>query len=133
MLAHRERGQSAVELALLLPILLLIVLGCLDLSRAFQARMALANGTREGARYASLHPNADPMIVRQRTEADILAQGLEASDLRVFPPVAPEGLKGGKPIRVTAEYTLPVLTSYLFGGQPLRIAASTEMIILGGE
>ncbi|HOG47716.1 MAG TPA: TadE/TadG family type IV pilus assembly protein [Anaerolineae bacterium] len=136
MSAPRESGQSAVELAILLPVLLLIALGCLDLGRAFAVRMALANGAREGAHYASMFPLAPAgrgslTAICQETERDITAQGLSASSLRVVPS-APEGWLGGKPVKVTASYTLPMLTSYLFGGQPLIIRASSQMIIIGG-
>ncbi|MCL5110500.1 MAG: pilus assembly protein [Chloroflexi bacterium] len=46
------RGQSIVELALLLPVLLMLVLGALDLGRAFYYAAAVANATRVGAQYA---------------------------------------------------------------------------------
>jgi hypothetical protein len=46
----RQSGQDLVEFALVLPLLLLIVVGVLDLGRAFFASIAVANITREGAR-----------------------------------------------------------------------------------
>lgn len=45
----RARGQSIVELALVLPVLLLLVLAAVDLGRIFFARIAVANAAREGA------------------------------------------------------------------------------------
>jgi hypothetical protein len=47
----RQRGQDLVEFALVIPLLLLIVIGVLDLGRAFFASIAVANVAREGARY----------------------------------------------------------------------------------
>ncbi len=47
----RQRGQDLVEFALVLPLLLLIVVGVMDLGRAFFAAIAVANVAREGARY----------------------------------------------------------------------------------
>ena len=114
----------------MLPVLLLILLGCIDLGRAFSVWMALANGAREGARYASLFPKDTPEIV-SRTRADIVAEGLSVSNLRVQISV-PSGYAGGSPIIVTARYTLTLLTSFLFGGRPLVIGASTHMVIIGG-
>ncbi len=46
---RRARGQSIVELALVLPVLLLLVLAAVDLGRIFFARIAVANAAREGA------------------------------------------------------------------------------------
>lgn len=126
-----EGGQSVAELAILLPLLMLILLGCLDLGRAFGVWMTLANATREGARYVSLYPNATTAAVKSETEVDIVAAGLETDHLQVFVSL-PETGKPGHPAIVTARYSLPMLTGFLFGGQPLVISASTQMVIIGG-
>lgn len=46
------RGQALVEFALILPILVLVLLGILDLGRAVYAYSTLNNTAREGARVA---------------------------------------------------------------------------------
>jgi Flp pilus assembly protein TadG len=51
----RRRGQSTVELALTLPVLMLIVLGIVDFSRVFIAANVLTHATAGAARYASLN------------------------------------------------------------------------------
>ena len=59
MFARRHRsGQSLVELALVLPVLLLIVLVALDFGRVFFGYVTLTNATRIGANYAASHPTA---------------------------------------------------------------------------
>jgi len=45
----QRRGASAVELAIVLPLLMTIVLGTVDIGRAFTTRCALANAVRVGA------------------------------------------------------------------------------------
>lgn len=52
-LAER-RGQSLVEFALVLPILLLIVVGILEFGLAFRTYQVVTNSAREGARTAVL-------------------------------------------------------------------------------
>lgn len=47
-----SRGQSVVELALVLPLLVVLMLGLVDLSRAIQAHNIIANMSREGANLA---------------------------------------------------------------------------------
>lgn len=54
-MTHRRRGQSTVELALTLPILLLLVLGIVDFGRVFLAANVISHGAGDSARYASLH------------------------------------------------------------------------------
>jgi PKD repeat protein len=51
----RSRGQSLVEFAIILPVLLLMVLAALDLGRVFMGWVALNNAARVGANYAALH------------------------------------------------------------------------------
>lgn len=47
------RGQALVELAIILPVLLVLVLAAIDLGRIFFARITVANSAREGAYEAS--------------------------------------------------------------------------------
>lgn len=63
MKLNDQKGQALVELALLLPLLLLIVFGITEFGRAFYIKNALTNAAREGARRASVSatdPTADP-------------------------------------------------------------------------
>ena len=55
MKSRRDRGQGLVEIALVLPVFLLIVLGTIDFGRAIYIYSVMSNGAREGARYAIVH------------------------------------------------------------------------------
>jgi Flp pilus assembly protein TadG len=48
-----ERGQSLVEFALVLPMLLVVLFAIVDFGRMFQGYVSLTNATREGARMAT--------------------------------------------------------------------------------
>jgi Flp pilus assembly protein TadG len=50
----RERGAAAVEFALVLPILVVILLGIVDFGLEMNSQAIIANAAREGARTASL-------------------------------------------------------------------------------
>lgn len=50
----RDRGSVAVEFALVLPVLLLILFGVIDFGRALNAQIELTGAAREGARLAAL-------------------------------------------------------------------------------
>jgi Flp pilus assembly protein TadG len=50
----RDRGAAAVEFALLLPVLLLLVFGIIDFGRALNAQITLTQAAREGARLDAL-------------------------------------------------------------------------------
>jgi Flp pilus assembly protein TadG len=56
--ASRERGQSLVEFALILPILLLLALIAVDFGRIYLGYINLQNMARIAANFAANHPNA---------------------------------------------------------------------------
>ena len=54
-LKKSQAGQAMVELALTLPILLMLIGGIVDFGWLFYNKIALNNAAREGARYAVIH------------------------------------------------------------------------------
>jgi Flp pilus assembly protein TadG len=56
-----RRGQATVELALVLPILLLIMVGMIEFARAWNLHQALTDAVREGARRALLADASMPV------------------------------------------------------------------------
>lgn len=49
------KGQSSVEFALVLPVLILLLLGIMEFGRIFAGYLELQNAARDGARYAAIH------------------------------------------------------------------------------
>ena len=58
-----ERGAAAVEMSFVLPLLLLLVLGITDFSRALLTNITVVEAAQEGALFASYFPSGD---VQQR-------------------------------------------------------------------
>ena len=54
-LIKNERGQNMIEMALVLPILLLLLFGIIEFGRIFYSFLSINNGARAGARYAAVH------------------------------------------------------------------------------
>lgn len=52
----RRDGAAAVEFAIVLPVLLMLLLGAADFGRCFQTSIAMTNAARAGAEYGSMHP-----------------------------------------------------------------------------
>jgi Flp pilus assembly protein TadG len=71
---RREGGASIVELALIAPILVMLVMGVLDLGRAYRMQIRLENAAREGAAYAQLHPNRVDCPDGDDIKAHVLAE-----------------------------------------------------------
>ena len=56
MRKEKENGQSLVEFVLLLPVLLIILAGVLDLGRMYYTLVAPTDAAGEGAAYAAICP-----------------------------------------------------------------------------
>lgn len=57
-----EKGVAALELALILPILAILVFGIIDFGRLIHARLVVANVSREGGSLASRNINPNGLI-----------------------------------------------------------------------
>lgn len=69
---RNDDGNAAVEFALLVPVLILLVAGLIDFGRAYFTKMQLENAARAGAQYGLLHGSDDLAtiqdVVRQASE-----------------------------------------------------------------
>ena len=69
-MGHCDRGAAAVEMALVMPLLILMVMGIIDFGRIFNGEIQLSQAAREGARIAALGtPDYDVTAVTARTTA----------------------------------------------------------------
>jgi hypothetical protein len=80
-----ERGTALVEFALVLPILLVLTIAALDLSRAFLAKNVLHQAAREGVRMrvVMVEPvsSDDVSRVEERVRQVAVSGGLTPSDI----------------------------------------------------
>lgn len=134
-------AQSLVEFALILPLILVLLLGGIDLGRVFFGSVALTNASRIGANYAALYPDAwnTPGNANQRFEfaaqiaRDTAGMGCDLPS-SLPAPVFPAGKEIGDPVLVqlTCEFTLitPFMTTMLNG--PLTVHAESSFPIRSG-
>jgi Flp pilus assembly protein TadG len=118
--AEGRRGTSAVELALLLPLLLVMLLGAIDFCRLFYAYTTITNCARNGALWLSdplangtVTPSQSPYATYQAAAlAD--AQGLDPA-LTTSNITSSSGTdsNGDSIITVTVEYNWNLITSFL--------------------
>lgn len=79
---NSDRGQSVVELALTLPIIVFSLLGGADLARAYALQLAVQNGARGGAEAAAITqaPTEQLAVGRARDEMS-RTPGMDVDDL----------------------------------------------------
>jgi len=121
----RERGQSLVEFALSFGLLMIIMLGVLDLGRAFHAAMVMTNAAREGAYYGAMHPaDTDGIVahvIQEAQDSGILLGGAGVT-------VSSSGVSG-TPLVVTVEYQFPMLSFATLGTFAITLQRSAQMVI----
>jgi Flp pilus assembly protein TadG len=119
-----ESGQAMVELAVALPILLLLVFGIIDFGWLFYNKMGVENASREGARYAIV--NADSASVTADVTALAKDICLDADDTNVTLTIS------GSVAIVTVTKNVHVLTplaGIFAGGQTVEMTSTTKMRI----
>ncbi|MCE5258470.1 MAG: pilus assembly protein, partial [Chloroflexi bacterium] len=121
---EHNKGASLVEMALMLPILVLILAGVGDLGRAFHDYIVINNASREGARYASHFPDAD-VGIKQTTVNEAVSSGVAITTSQV----AIGGLNStkGNPITVTVSYPFRPILTRIIGRSVITMTARTQM------
>jgi len=149
---HHARGQSLVEFALVLPLLMIVLLFAIDFGRAFYSWVILQNASRLGANYASLNPElweVNPTVVPTEY-SDLISKDWGALDCD--PPTAPvfvdsladTSIAGQTPdtsfdvgdtVRVTLTCPFRPLTPIISGilGNSIQLVATSEFRIRSGD
>lgn len=117
----QQRGQSLVEFALMLPILLIMLMGTLDVGRMYFAYIAIHNAAGEGALYAAINPKcihasdgwecADPNNAEYRAMHESPAGTIDWRRITIeVEPADRSGLREGDPIAIIVRYEYDILT-----------------------
>lgn len=152
-MSRHDHGQSLVEVAIAMPMLLILLLGVLDVGRMYFTWLALQNAAAEAALYAAIDPNCiwpddGPRCTthnnvynrnaydRAKLESSgpgqpglIRWERIERDDVVVDFPL----LREGQPITITLYYDYdvltPIISPFLTNGK-LRIRARASQVIL---
>jgi PKD repeat protein len=134
---RRSRGQSLVEFAVILPVMLLFLAAVLDLGRIFYANITLHNAAREGAFAAAVDPDSfdagqpcntatNMVTCRVQLESKDSAVEIDAADITMScsDTGCPDQSGSTVTVGVTGEFTLITpLLSIVFGGQTIDLAS----------
>jgi len=132
-LRRGERGQSLVELAVSLTVILLLLAGAVDFSIAYFSFAAMQDAAQEGALYGSINPlDEDGIITRVRSASsnpvDLTDDGLV--DVVVTVPV--DACEGDE-LTVNVTYDYPISMPFIgaiIGSQQITLNASVTDTIL---
>lgn len=124
-ISQENKGQSMVELALVLPLILLLLLGVVEFGRMFHSYLVLTQGSREGARLAVVGESNTAVVNR----VERVTSSLDRTKIQVqVEPVEKERVRG-VPVTVTLYYQLELLLPNLFDlfPDPIVISSTTTM------
>lgn len=117
-MADADSGSATVELALMLPLIVLLLVAMAEIAVIGRSQLELVNSAREGARVAAVNPEpADAVEAAQ----DVLgAAGVHARVAVTRPQVVGEAAI----VHVTIHHRL---VPYLFGGATIDLTATASM------
>jgi len=113
-----ERGSAVVEFALVVPLILALVLGIVEIALAARTQLEVVNAAREGARQAAASP--DPADAVRAVRASLGPAGAQAR-VSVRRPDAVGRLAE---VRVSLPYRI---AAPLFGGANIDVTARAVM------
>lgn len=142
-----EKGQSLVEVAVSLPVILLILLGTFDFGMALFSYSILRDAAQEGALYASFNPGNKVQIenrarnILPRQEGEVFSSPV---DLRNTETVSVEIKVRGRAcqgvtkgvanyVEVRVSYDYPIImpfTGDIVGSDTIRLTGSASNVIL---
>ncbi|PPB48884.1 pilus assembly protein TadE [Arthrobacter pityocampae] len=107
-----DRGAVAVELALVLPVLILLLFGIIEVSRAYNAQVTLTSAAREGVRVVAIAKNDAAATNRAVLAANASIPQVNASTVSITrsPAGAVNTCPVGSTVTVTITYTMTTLT-----------------------
>jgi Flp pilus assembly protein TadG len=140
---HQDRhGQSMVEFALILPLMVLVVVGIFELGRAFFAYIDIANSAREAVRMYTFTPDDTTLYEITSTVRTELGNSTVVDPAKITGIVVDCGTDytitvtatpildtcpHEEPVRVTVTYEHDLILGAFFS-QPLTIRRSAEMM-----
>ncbi len=118
-------GQATLELALVLPIFLILLLGVFEIALMFFTNVSVANASREAARYAAssgcpnsavcadtdMHYYQDCNGIKNRAISKSPGIGLTASDITIAYDYGPNDSGVAAPITQVCSATTPTLAT----------------------
>jgi hypothetical protein len=128
-----SQGQSLVEFALILPMVLLLIMGTFDLGRVFYIKIVLESAAREGAYYLSYN-TADPTncsggYCHQGTRAAVQTEANNMGVQVVQPDITISGtVSTGNMITVSVHQSINLFIFNFVHG-PVNVSSTVRMLV----
>ena len=120
-----KKGQAMVEMALILPIILMLFLGMVEFSRIFGSYLLVTHASREGARLASIGKTDAEVQANIASKVSLL----NVSDLQVILTPTEGSRMTGDDVRVSVMCNVQIYAPVISGliENPFPMEANTYM------
>jgi len=125
----RQRGQSVVEFALALPVLLLFLAGGSDLARVYFVGNQTVDAAREAALYAAHHPGYTAGDLSRIVNKNAGGSPLRCPAFTVSVPAPVAGPAGTTEQQVTIQCNVPLLSGVLHIPSPVQLASTATAVV----
>ncbi|MCG1011539.1 pilus assembly protein [Tepidanaerobacter sp. GT38] len=122
-----ERGQTLVELALVLPIIILILFGTLEFGRIFHSYIVITNAAREGARLGALGKSDEEIISRIREASPLYQADTRLRIIRLEPNESARN--SGVPLTVEVAYDVELVTPIISSILPNPVTLKSTAVM----
>ncbi|MBO8137542.1 MAG: pilus assembly protein [Desulfotomaculum sp.] len=126
-LRKNQKGQSMVEFALLLPLIIILLFGILEFGRVFHSYLVITSAAREGARIGAVGRPDSEIIARIREAAPLPDADSKLKITRLEPNQ--DARTPGLPLTVEVTYDVDLITP-LFSDilpNPITLRAESTM------
>jgi Flp pilus assembly protein TadG len=131
-----NHGQGLLELALVLPFLLVIVFGVFDLGRVFFTTITLVSAAREGARHLTVYPDDvsnDFDSTYLVTKQEARNSGIDLTEEQVIITCTNldedyDHCDGGNPAVVTVSDDFDLILGWMLPS-PITITRTAQMVV----
>lgn len=120
-----NKGQALVEMAFVLPILLLVLMGIVEFGRILNSYLIITNASREGARYSAIHSTNTQIT----SVIGSLTATLDQSKLKITITPSEANRITGSSAEVRIDYDIDIITPIISNivPDPFRVTAQTVM------
>ena len=125
-------GAAAIECAIILPVLVTIVFGCVDFGRFAHSYIAVTNAARAGAGFASFHPytTTTKAAWEQKTREAIeeeLSGVLDITKVTIPAPIVSTDANGLQRVRIEVTYAFETAVQWPLLPQSVPLGRAVEM------
>ena len=132
----RRRGAALVEMALILPLIIVMLLICVDFGRFATVHTAVTNAAREGANFGGLHPFTDNTLPlwKQKVRTAIREEidgtpGFRGDSLTISDPEVLASNERSR-VRVEVNYVFRPVILWPILPNEMKISRTAEMPII---